>query len=615
MSGHLDGMRLASLLLLSCALMVGQTPNVRLHRVLTGLDLPTDIQTSRDGSGRLFVVEQRGLIRIVKNGSLVQTPFLDFRTKVSCCGERGLLGLAFPPEFTSKRYFYVNYTDPRGTTTVSRVRVAAGNSDTADPASEQVLLSIEQPFANHNGGALVFGPKDGMLYIGTGDGGSGNDPNNSGQRTDTLLGKMLRIDVESGSAPYSVPPSNPFVNNTSYRPEIWATGLRNPWRYDFDRETGDLWIADVGQSRAEEVNFQPGTSRGGENYGWRLMEGLQCNIPANCDRQGLTLPVLEYPRSAGCSVTGGKVYRGKRWPDLAGSFLYADFCTGTVWGVKRTAAAVENRTLAANTQLPITTFGEDENGELFIGAQNGSMYLLVAGDASTTAQGIVNGASFGPGLAPGSLATVFGNGITTFAGVLQAQQFPLPTDLGGSSVTINGAAVPLIAVASSATNEQINFQLPFDIAPGSTATVMVRANGQSAPGVQIPIVAAQPEIFLVGNGVPAVTSATTGSLISQANPAARGSIVSIWATGLGTVTNTPATGQPASANPLSFVSAPVEVRIGNALSPNVVAVLAPNYAGLYQINATIPSDTPAGQVDLTLTTRGATSKAVTTWVR
>ncbi|MEJ7608877.1 MAG: PQQ-dependent sugar dehydrogenase, partial [Bryobacteraceae bacterium] len=229
----------------ACALNAAEFPAISLYRVLGGFDLPVDVASPRDGSGRLFVVQQRGLIRVVKNGTILPDPFLDIRSSVSCCGERGLLGLAFPPGYADKRYFYINYTNLEGNSVIARVHLGAG-AEVADPATTEILLTVAQPFANHNGGGLAFGPRDGFLYIGLGDGGSAGDPQNNAQRTDTLLGKMLRIDVESGIKPYSVPATNPFVNRSGYRPEIWATGLRNPWRYSFDRETGEMFIADVG---------------------------------------------------------------------------------------------------------------------------------------------------------------------------------------------------------------------------------------------------------------------------------------------------------------------------------------------------------------------------------
>ncbi len=278
--------------LLGCAF--GQTttewPQLRFIKVLSGLTSPVHVTHAGDASGRLFIVEQRGKIRIAKDGALLSQPFLDIQSRVSCCGERGLLSVAFPPGYASKGHFYVNYTNTAGNTVIARYRITS-NPDVADPASETILLTVNQPYANHNGGQLAFGPRDGYLYIGMGDGGSSGDPQNNAQTPSALLGKILRIDVESGAAPYALPPSNPFLNNAAYRQEIWATGVRNPWRFSFDRETGDLYIADVGQDKYEEVNVQPAASVGGENYGWNVTEGLHCYVQTTCSTTGFTLPV------------------------------------------------------------------------------------------------------------------------------------------------------------------------------------------------------------------------------------------------------------------------------------------------------------------------------------
>lgn len=333
-------------------------PAIVLNPVVSGLTQPLGITHAADGSGRLFIVEQAGRVRIFRNGALVPTPFLDITDRVTAGGEQGLLGLAFPPGFSGKGYFYVNYTRvPDGATVVSRFQLSV-DPDVALPASEEVLLVVAQPFANHNGGHLAFGP-DGYLYIALGDGGSGGDPFGNGQNLAALLGKILRIDVESGVVPYAIPSGNPFSS------EIWAYGLRNPWRFSFDRVTGDLYIADVGQNLIEEVNFQPAASLGGANYGWNIMEGSSCFNSLNCNQAGLTLPVAEYSHTEGnCSVTGGFVYRGAQYPALQGDYLYGDFCSGRIWGLRRVGAAWENRLLLDST-LSLSSFGEDEAGNLY----------------------------------------------------------------------------------------------------------------------------------------------------------------------------------------------------------------------------------------------------------
>lgn len=342
----------------SCAASDEFPAGITLTPVVKGLRQPTAIVSAKDGSKRLFVLEQKGRIRIVKNGALLPRPFLDIESLVKSGGERGLLGLAFPPDFTSTKTFFVNYTNRTGigNTVVASFRTGK-DTDTADPASRREILTIKQPYANHNGGQLAFGP-DRLLYIGTGDGGSGGDPHGNGQRLDTLLGKILRIDVASGTAPYRLP-KNPFGN------EIWAFGLRNPWRFSFDRGTGDLYIADVGQDEVEEINHQPAGGGAGANYGWNIMEGDRCFREPKCKKSGLTTPVAVYRHGKGdCSVTGGYVYRG-RIKELQGVYLYGDFCSGRIWGLRRVGTKWQTR-LLADTPYAISTFGEDEEGELYL---------------------------------------------------------------------------------------------------------------------------------------------------------------------------------------------------------------------------------------------------------
>ncbi|HSB34545.1 MAG TPA: PQQ-dependent sugar dehydrogenase, partial [Nitrospirota bacterium] len=283
---------------------------------------------------------------------------------VSCCGEQGLLGLAFPPGFAAKKYFYINYTDTAGNTVIARYHVSPSDPDAALRDSAEVILTVDQPFANHNGGRLAFGP-DGFLYIGLGDGGSERDPLGNAQNSRALLGKMLRVDVEGAVVPYGIPAGNPFAGNVDFRQEIWATGLRNPWRYSFDALTGDLYIADVGENLREEVNFQPASGRGGENYGWNIMEGLSCFGTGTCSQTGLTLPIADYDHGLGCSVIGGHVYRGAQFPSLRGFYLYGDLCSGRIWGLRKAGDLWEN-VLLLDSDIAITTFGLDEAGELYV---------------------------------------------------------------------------------------------------------------------------------------------------------------------------------------------------------------------------------------------------------
>jgi streptogramin lyase len=353
-------------------------PTLGFTQVVTNtFNHPTAITHAGDGSGRLFVVEQPGNIRIIQNSNVLVQPFLDITNRVIINAEQGLLGLAFPPGFATNNHFYVCYTrKPDGWIVVSRFQVST-NSNVADTNSEQVIMLISKSFVNHNGGQIAFGP-DGYLYIGVGDGGSEGDPQLNGQKTNTLLGKLLRIDVESGASPYAIPSSNPFVGNTNYFPEIWAVGLRNPWRFSFDRLTGDLYLSDVGQNRFEEINFQAAGSAGGENYGWRIMEGsTNYNVPPGFTNfSQLTLPVASYdhlglPTDLSGSVTGGYVYRGPGGSRMDGVYFYGDFMAGWIWGLKQVGTNWQTAVLATAINPPafvrISTFGEDEQGRLYLG--------------------------------------------------------------------------------------------------------------------------------------------------------------------------------------------------------------------------------------------------------
>ena len=321
----------------------------------------------------LYVAQKTGRVMAVRNGRVDPIPVLDLTEQVSLGSEQGLLGLAFSP---SGQRLYVNYTDTNGDTRVSGYAMQEGR---ADVATRREVLFVDQPYSNHNGGNLVFGP-DGYLYIGLGDGGSGGDPHGNGQSMTTLLGKMLRVDPEpSGERPYAIPPDNPFVDRPGARPEIWAFGLRNPWRYSFDRETGDFWIGDVGQSAWEEVDFQPSGSSGGENYGWNLMEGDHQyggeEPPAEAVR-----PVFEYSHDdGGCTVTGGYVYRGESIPDLYGAFVFADFCLGELEALRLKAGGVVGHRVLGPVVSNISSFGEDARGELYAMSLGGELFRLAPG--------------------------------------------------------------------------------------------------------------------------------------------------------------------------------------------------------------------------------------------
>ncbi len=350
--------------------------NVTIELVVNGLERPVAVRAAGDGSGRLFIVEQPGRIRIVDRGILLSTPFLDITNRVrDSSNEQGLLGLALHPDYASNGRFFVNYTDLSGDTVVAEYSRSDGDPNLSNSMSEAIIITIQQPYANHNGGDLAFGP-DGYLWIATGDGGNGGDPQGNGQKPETLLGKLLRVDVDNGST-YTIPPDNPFVNDPMARNEIWALGLRNPWRISFDRLTGDLYIGDVGQGSWEEIDFEARTNPGGRNYGWNTMEGSHCFGSFPCSTEGLTLPAAEYSHALGCAVTGGYVYRGTRFPALRGLYLYGDFCSGIVWALARSASGDWTAAEVGQTGASISSFGEDESGELYLtDLWTGSVYLV-----------------------------------------------------------------------------------------------------------------------------------------------------------------------------------------------------------------------------------------------
>ena len=345
---------------------------------------PVFLTHAGDGTGRLFVVEQRGLVHVLASAGprTEARVFLDISGRVSSARrEEGLLGLAFDPGFASNGHFYVYYSaaGPRRSV-LSRFSVSP-DPGAADGATELVLLEVPQPFANHNGGMIAFGP-DGYLYVGLGDGGSGGDPRGNGQDVRTLLGSILRIDVggATAGAPYRVPADNPFVGAPDAREEIWAYGLRNPWRFSFDTATGELWAADVGQNDYEEVDLV----LPGRNYGWNTMEGMHCFLTADCDRSGLEPPIVEYDHALGCSVTGGYVYRGADVPALAGVYAYADFCSGRIWGLRHEAGRVSGPVLLLQAPFPVSSFGTDSRGELYVMGFDGGVYRFVGDPPAPT---------------------------------------------------------------------------------------------------------------------------------------------------------------------------------------------------------------------------------------
>lgn len=386
-------------------------PSISLQPYASGFSAPVYITNAKDGSGRVFIVEQSGRIRVILNGQVQSSVFLDISDRVLNSGEEGLLGLAFPPGFTAKKYFYVYYTGKDQNNRVARFHL--GPDGNGNAASEESILLIKHPnYTNHNGGQLFFGP-DGYLYIGTGDGGGGGDPNGNAQNLSALLGKILRIDTERSAQnpnpalinqnnlylpfivnnainppapPYQIPPTNPFINKAGARPEIWAYGLRNPWRFSFDSQTGNLYIADVGQNLYEEIDFQPAASPGGLNYGWNIMEGAHCYNTTSCITDGLTLPIWEYPHGAndanGCAVIGGYVYRGKTYPSMQGIYFYGDYCSGNIWGLVNSGGTWQGTPPGQpliKAPFQLSSFGLDESGELYVAdTTNGKIYRVTS---------------------------------------------------------------------------------------------------------------------------------------------------------------------------------------------------------------------------------------------
>jgi glucose/arabinose dehydrogenase len=353
----------------------------QLVEIASGLQNPLYATSAGDGSGRLFVLEQPGVIRVIQDGQLSDIPFLDLssivnREVLSSYSERGLLGLTFHPNFAENGLFFVHYSDRDGNTVIARYSVMADDPTLGDFNSAEIIFTHQQPFPNHNGGQIDFGP-DGNLYIGLGDGGAQGDPLENGQNPSTLLAKILRINVD-GEAPYSIPEDNPATTiSADFAPEVWAIGLRNPYRFSFDAATGDLYIADVGQNQWEEINFQPADSAGGENYGWNIYEATH-PYSDQSDAQGMTMPVAEYDHSQGCSVTGGYVYRGQALPELQGAYFYGDWCSGKIWATYRDEANTWQTAEFMDTEFQISGFGEDDQGELYIIDYGGRVFQLTA---------------------------------------------------------------------------------------------------------------------------------------------------------------------------------------------------------------------------------------------
>jgi uncharacterized protein (TIGR03437 family) len=582
--------RLGFLVIFSAAVFAQPVP-VRLIKVGGGFEQPTHIASANDGSGRLFIVEQRGRIRILRNGAVLPEPFLDITGRVSCCGERGLLSVAFPPQYAASGRFYVYYNDLAGDIVVARYQ-RGSSPDTADPASEDIVLTVpHRQFSNHNGGQLAFAP-DGALIIGTGDGGGGGDPLGNAQNPSSLLGKLLRMDVEQGAV----------------SPAVWAVGLRNPWRFSFDRATGELYIADVGQNTYEEINVQPAAVSAVRNYGWNIMEGAHCYAQPGCNQAGLTLPVTEYDHSAGdCSVTGGFVYRGTRYPNLQGVYFYGDYCSGRIRTLTRNELGWRSA-VALESGLLISTFGEDEAGELYLADQRaGDIYLIAGGPPAFEAAGVVNAASFEQSISPGAIAALFGSGLTTASGIVVGDD-PLPRELLGMSVTVNGIAAPLYAAAFLNGYEQINFQVPYEIPAGGKANVVVTNNGAASASIEVEVFQTSPGIFTIDGERAVALHGAALDLITNAHPALPGEVIVLYATGLGPLDNPPGTGNPTPLALLSRTVIPPLVTIGGEDAAVEFSGLAPLVTGLYQLNVRVPAGVAAGELDAVIVSAGRPSK-------
>ena len=582
-----------------------------------GFDSPTSIKHAGDGSGRLFVTEQPGRIRIIRGGALEPTPFLDITGRVQSGGERGLLDVAFHPQFESNGLFWVNYADSTGRTVVSSFSIGA-SADQADPSSESVFLRINQPFRNHNGGQIEFGP-DGYLYIATGDGGSGGDPGNRAQSLSNLLGKILRVDVDQG-APARIPPDNPFVG-TSGSDEIWVYGLRNPWRFSFDRLTGDMFIGDVGQNAVEEISFQAAGSAGGENYGWRRMEGSSCFDPSsNCNDGSLVLPILEYRQGVCGSVTGGYRYRGEQHPALQGVYLFAEFCEGDLYAGTQSGGRW-TRLGPRPIGLGVSTFGEDEAGELYLADYGGgTIYRISLPSAAPhiSAGGVVSAAGFSAagGLAPGTIVSIFGQALA--GREADAASVPLPTELAGSGFAIGGQAAPIFFVSPG----QANVQIPWEVDGLAQADAFARSGDLVSAAETISLAPFSPGVFTLdqsGSGQAAVLIAGSGGAVAapagsfpNARPARIGETLEIFAAGLGSVSNRPATGAASPTAPLSETLETPTVIVDVEPARVLFSGLTPGFVGLYQVNAQLVGDFPSGdEVPLRLLIGGTEANPTT----
>lgn len=597
-----------------------QNPNIQLQSILTGLSSPVLVTNARDSSNRIFIVERSGRIKVVQPDATTATDFLNISTKIvtgTGGSEQGLLGLAFHPKFKTNRKFYVNYTrSGDGATVISEFQSNANNRNVAD-TTERIILTIAQPYSNHNGGMIEFG-QDGLLYIGMGDGGSANDPQNYSQNIESLLGKFLRIDVDrtEGSLQYGIPPNNPFVG-VAGRDEIFAVGVRNPWRWSFDRLDGRLYAADVGQNVREWVHI----IERGKNYGWATWEGTRCNPskPAgspDCTALPLIQPFVEYDHTAGrCSITGGNVYRGARVTFAQGAYIYGDYCTGEIWQFLN-----GQNSLVQDTTINISGFGEDESGEIYVCDLNGNRVLRLVNSTSPRNLGTVDAAAYNKeaGVAPEALASTFGTGLANGTFLATPGQ-PLPTNLGGTTVTIRDSkGVERLAPLFYAVAQQINFQIPSGTALGYGA-VIVKINNAVVSAGAIKIEAFAPGVFTApsnGSGIAAgkVQRVRNGNSTFEEMFERDPTNTTQWRgipIDLDPVTDNVylllfATGVRGRSNPLN-----ASVTVGGVNLPVEYAGSQNEFVGLDQINILLPPSLKGrGEVDVSLTIDGVTLNTV-----
>lgn len=600
---------LATLVL--CPILTAQWPQIGWERVVTGLKQPTLVTGAGDGTGRLFVVEQIGRVRILRDGILLEKPFLDLTARAGFDKNHGLFSIAFPPRFAERKHFYANFTDADGNTVIARYKVTE-DPNVADPASEELILEIPQPFAQHYGGMMAFSPVDGMLYISTGDGPIGveadgkylDDPLDNGQNKAIMLGKILRIDTESGVGSYEVPADNP--RKPGWLAENWSIGWRNPWRFSFDRKTGDMYIGDVGSDGYEEIDFEP-AGAGGGNYGWALREGNHCVARKECaERDDLIPPVLEYAHDEGCSVTGSVVYRGRNFPELDGTYFFGDFCRGMVWAMKRSAGKWIAEKMGPSGAM-LVSFGTGDDGEVFAVDYKGSILRMIKLVPAFAVTAVGNGASSEPGMVPGSLSSIFTAGLPGVTEAAGQEEQPAPLIRSGVTVWVNGTKVPVVSVEPGG---KVDFLAPY-VLPDKIATVQVRAGYLSSDPFEVEVRAVMPGLFSTDGRMAKVVD-EAGENTSGGAP---GTVVALFGTGLGPATNPPEFGYPALETPSSEAIRKVTVTMGGTAAEMLYCGLSPGVAGIYTIIVRVPASLKAGDVEVRLAVDGVQSPALQFSVR